>query len=289
MELSVTDTRAAAEPLRDTNRVTASRPLPSTFDLTGAVAVVTGAGSPVGIGYACARLLGQCGAAVVLTATSARIDERAADLSALGLDALGAVADLTDAEQAAAVAAAAAERFGRIDILVNNAGMVTVTDGDYLEGDLLSTDPARWRASLERNLTTAYLMTRAALPHLRASGRGRVVNVASVTGAVMAMRAEVGYAAAKAGMVGLTRAVAVDEARHGVTCNAVAPGWIATGSQTASEVREGQVSPPGRSGTPEEIASAVAWLASPGAGYVNGQVIVVDGGNSVAEERALTL
>jgi 3-oxoacyl-[acyl-carrier protein] reductase len=288
MELSVTDTRAAAEPLRDTGRVTASHPLPPTFDLTGAVAVVTGAGSPSGIGYACARLLGQCGAAVVLTATNARIDERAADLSALGVDALGTVADLTDPEQAASVVAAAIERFSRIDILVNNAGMVTVTDGDYLEGDLLSTEPARWRASLERNLTTAYLMTRAALPHLRASGRGRVVNVASVTGAVMAMRAEVGYAAAKAGMVGLTRAVAVDEARHGVTCNAVAPGWIATGSQTASEVGEGQVSPPGRSGTPQEIASAVAWLASPGAGYVNGQVIVVDGGNSVAEERALT-
>ena len=87
-------------------------------------------------------------------------------------------------------------------------------------------------------------------------------------------------------MVGLTRAVAVDEARHGLTCNAVAPGWIETGSQTPGEAREGEVSPPGRSGTAEEVASAIAWLASPGAGYVNGQVVVVDGGNSVAEERA---
>ena len=264
-------------------------PLPAAFDLTGAVAVVTGAGSDSGIGYAAARLLGRCGAAVVVSATSARIEERAAELSAAGLDAAGAVADLTDPEQASAVVATALRRYGRLDILVNNAGMVSVGDGDYLEGDLSATDPARWQASLERNLTTAYLMTRAALPHLRDSGQGRVVNVSSVTGAVMAMRSEVAYAAAKAGMVGLTRAVAVDEARYGITCNAVAPGWIATGSQTESEVREGAVSPPGRSGTAEEVAGAIAWLASPGAAYVNGQVIVVDGGNSVAEERALPI
>ena len=271
---------------RQTDGVSADRPIPAAFDLTGAVAVVTGAGSATGIGYAVAGLLGRCGAAVVVTATTDRIEQRAAELVAEQVAALGVVADLTHESEAARVVAAAVARFGRVDVLVNNAGMVTVGDGDYLEGDLTSTDPARWRASLERNLTTAYLMTRATLPHLRESGRGRVVNVASVTGAVMAMRAEVGYAAAKAGMVGLTRAVAVDEARFGITCNAVAPGWIATGSQTPAEMLEGAVTPPGRSGTAEEVASVVAWLASPGAGYVNGQVVVVDGGNSVAEERA---
>ena len=171
-------------------------------------------------------------------------------------------------------------------MLVNNAGMVSVAGGgDYLEGDLLGTPPDRWAASLSRNLDTAYLTTRAALPHLRSGGHGRVVMVTSVTGAAMAMRGEVAYAAAKAGLVGLTRALAVDEAAHGITVNAVAPGWIETGSQTAAEALEGRTTPVGRSGTAEEVAAAVVFLAAPGAAYVTGQVLVVDGGNSVAEER----
>ena len=273
--------------------------LPAAFDLSGRTAVVTGAGSPTGIGMACARLLRACGASVVVCATTDRVHDRVAELrdgghltpgdpGASGATGVaGVVADLTTHEGAAAVVAAALALGGSLDVLVNNAGMVSVAGGgDYLEGDLLGTPPERWSASLARNLDTAYLMTRAALPHLRASGAGRVVMVTSVTGPVMAMRSDVAYAAAKAGLAGLTRALAVDEGAHGVTVNAVAPGWIATGSQTASEAREGLSTPLGRSGTAEEVAASVLFLASPGSGYVTGQVLVVDGGNSINEERS---
>jgi 3-oxoacyl-[acyl-carrier protein] reductase len=247
--------------------------------------VVTGAGSPTGIGFAVCRRLGELGAAVALTATTERVHERVRELQEADVGATGVVADLTVPTAAEEVVATAIDRWGRVDILVNNAGMVSVSDRDAMSGGVGGLPYEDWQHSLRRNLDTAFLMTRAAVPAMRSAGWGRIVMVSSVTGPVMAMRADAAYATAKAAMVGLVRSLAVDLASDGITANAVAPGWIATGSQTEDEVREGRTTPMRRSGTPDEIAWPVAWLCTPGAAYLTGQCVVVDGGNSVAEER----
>jgi 3-oxoacyl-[acyl-carrier protein] reductase len=261
--------------------------IPASFDLSGRVAVVTGTGSPDGIGFAAARLLAELGAAVMISATTSRVHDRVSELRGAGFDAAGVVADLTDASAASGLVSAALDRWGRLDIVVNNAGMISAAVPVFESGSVESMDLPTWQAALARNLTTAFLVTKAALPAMISNGWGRIIMVSSLTGPVMAIRADAGYAAAKAGMVGLTRAAAVDTARHGITVNAVAPGWIATGSQTPEEHGQGRATPAGRSGSPGEVAAAIAWLASPGASYITGQYLVVDGGNSIAEQRAV--
>ena len=247
------------------------------FSLAGRTALVTGAGSPSGIGMACARALAELGAVVHLTSTTDRVHDRAAELPSAGTS---VVADLT---LEADVAALHAET-GHVDVLVNNAGMLSVTAPDVV-ASVPDTSLLEWRADLARNLDTAFLVTRAYLPGMVAAGYGRIVNVASTTGPVNAMPDQASYAAAKAGMVGLTRAVAVEVAGRGVTCNAVAPGWIASESQSHEEAGHGRRSPAGRSGTPAEVAAAVAFLAAAESSYVTGHCLVVDGGNSVLESR----
>lgn len=247
-------------------------------------AIVTGAGSARGIGFATARLLGAAGIQLVIASTTDRIVERVRELRDVGIGAEGVVADLTDPAGVDAVVASASDAFGGVDILVNNAGMTAVSDTRAPRaGGGAPLD--HWHASLDRNLTTTFLMTRAVTGIMRAAGYGRIVNVSSVSGPVAAYGGDVAYHAAKAGIVGLTRATAIDTAADGITVNAVAPGWIDTASASDHERRMGRATPVGRSGTPDEVAYVIACLAGEGASYLTGQLITIDGANSISEER----
>ena len=256
------------------------------MSLTGQVAVVTGAGSPQGIGYATARTLAAQGAGVLLAATTHRVDERATEIADAGFEAFGFVGDLTQTGTAAELVASATRRWGRLDIVVNNAGMVSLGAGEDVNRSIDELTVAEWDDALARNLTTAFLVCAAAVPVMRTARYGRIVNVSSVTGPVVAMPQQTAYSAAKAGMIGLTRSLALEVAVDGITVNAVAPGWIDTASATDDERHAGAAAPVGRPGSAAEVAAVIAFLAGTSASYVTGAVIVVDGGNSLLEDRS---
>jgi 3-oxoacyl-[acyl-carrier protein] reductase len=246
----------------------------------GRVAIVTGAGAPDGIGVAVAREFVGGGATVVLGATSDRIHHRAAEF---GDNAVGVVSDLTTEAGAEILVGTALERWGRVDILVNNAGMTSVTSGWDADADVAALSLAQWDAAITRNLTTAFLMCRATIPVMTAVGYGRIVSVGSTTGTVNAMPGQSGYTAAKAALVGFSRALALEVVDKGVTVNVVAPGYVSTGSQLDFEAAAAAAGPIGRSGTPDEIAACVAFLAHETASFVTGAVLVADGGHGLPE------
>ncbi len=254
------------------------------FDLRGQVALVTGAGSASGIGFATATLLAELGCRVALCATGPRIGARARELVGRGFDARGYQGDLTDATATVALVDAVLADFGAIDVLVNNAGMTQEGVAENFTR-FVDLDLHDWHASLARNLDTCFLVTRQVLPGMLARGAGRIVNVSSVTGPLVSNPGESAYSAAKAGMVGMTRALALEVAERGVTVNCVAPGWVATASQTAEESQASAHTPFGRAGTPAEMAAAIAFLAMPGASYITGEMLVVDGGNILQERK----
>jgi 3-oxoacyl-[acyl-carrier protein] reductase len=249
-------------------------------DLTGRVALVTGTGSPEGIGFATARLLLAQGASVAITSTTERIRQRAAELGSDRI--LSSVCDLRGFDNAAKLIREVIEHFGKIDLLVNNAGMVQMgTQGLVAGFDSLTEQ--QWDREIELNLKTCFNATRAVVPHMMQAKYGRIVNVSSVTGPVATDPGTSAYSAAKAAMAGLTRSLALELGPYGITANAVAPGWIKTASATPREIEAGRYTPVGRPGTAAEVAALNVFLCSDESSYVTGQTIVVDGGNTIQE------
>jgi 3-oxoacyl-[acyl-carrier protein] reductase len=244
---------------------------PLEHELTGRVALVTG--SARNIGRAIALSLARAGASVMVTAKGAAADAEAVadEIRGWGGTAASMTADVGDPVSAAGLVASTISRLGGLDILVNNASARREVAFGDLEYD-------EWRATMATTLDGAYLCARAALPHLVKSGAGSIVNIGGLsahTGA--AHRAHV--IAAKMGLVGLTRALAIDLAPHQVTVNCVAPGLIDTtrvGAEPAHHA--GKLPPVGRKGTPEDIASLVRFLCGPDARYITGQTIHANGG-----------
>ena len=243
--------------------------------LDGQVALVTGASR--GIGAVVAQRLAQDGAKVAVNyqASAAAAAQVVAAIAAAGGDAIAIPADVSQEDAAQTLVQQTLEQWGRLDILVNNAGITR----DRL---LLRMTPQDWDEVLQVNLRGAFLCTKYVMPHLIRRRSGRVVNMSSVVG-LSGNPGQANYAAAKAGLIGFTKAVAREVASRNITVNALTPGFIDTGGmveQLTAEARQqvlGRI-PMARFGSADDVAAAVAFLCGPGAGYITGQTLTIDGG-----------
>jgi 3-oxoacyl-[acyl-carrier protein] reductase len=245
------------------------------MDLSGKVAIVTG--SARGIGRAIALKLAEVGADIVvndIAAASESLEDTAAEIRALNRKALAVTADVSSKDDVNRMVEAAVTTFGHIDIMVNNAGVTR----DQL---IMRMTDEEWDTVLNIDLKSAFLCTRAVLRHMMRQRSGRIISIASIVG-ITGNAGQANYAAAKAGIIALTRSLAKEAGSRGITANAIAPGFIETKMTEKLDEKQrraflGRV-PLGVAGTPRDIAETVAFLASEEAKYITGQVICVDGG-----------
>ncbi len=240
------------------------------FDLTGKTALVTGATG--GIGGAIARALHAAGATVLCAGTRIQVLDRL--VAELGERALAMAVDLKDPQAGEMLVRRAESDLGRLDIVVNNAGFTR-------DGLAVRMKDEDWDQVLEVNLTASFRLARAALKGMMKRREGRIVSISSVVG-VSGNPGQANYVASKAGLIGMTKALALEVASRGITVNCVAPGFIATPmTEALTEAQRERILgnvPAGRLGTPEEVAAAVVFLASPEAVYITGQTLHVNGG-----------
>ena len=249
------------------------------------VAFVTGVAKPNGIGFATAKALAEEGVKICIADISPMVHERGEELSILGVDVTSYVTDLRQLSAVKDIAVKVVEKYGKVDILCNIAGMVITGGEDEALVTVLDMDENEWDFSIELNLKTTFNAIKAFLPFMVKNKYGRIVNCSSVTGPVVSNPGEAAYSAAKAGIMGLTRGLAIEVAKDGVVVNAVGPGWITTDASLEGELIGAKNTPVGRGGTPDEVANVIKFLASPEAGYVIGQLVVVDGGNTIQEYK----
>lgn len=244
------------------------------MELQGQVAIVTGGAR--GIGRATTIELANAGARVVINyqRSAGAAESLAAEITAAGGEALSYQADVADEQAVTRMIQAALSRWGRIDILVNNAGITA-------DAPMARLRPEQWQRVIETDLTSVFLCCRAVVPVMRTAGYGRIVSVSSLA-ALAGNVGQTNYAAAKAGIIGLSRSLAREVARDGITVNVVAPGYIETDMvETVPEALRAwalQAIALGRFGRPEEVAAAIRFLVSPRASYITGHVLTIDGG-----------
>ena len=243
------------------------------MSLSGRVALVTGASQ--GIGRTCALRLAKEGAIVAVAARNKeKLDELVNEITAAGGKAAAFALDVAEEEQVKATVKAIVAQFGKIDILVNNAGITR----DQL---VMRMKRADWDAVLQTNLTSAYLLIQQVIPSMLKQRSGRIINITSIFGQ-MGQAGQANYSASKAGLIGLTMAIAREVGSRNITCNAVAPGFIETAMTAvlSDEFKQNAVKqiPLGRVGTSADVAGAVAFLASDDASYITGHTLSVNGG-----------